>query len=211
MSILEEVLDVDLPNVLFDFYSEVKPISRQSYSIQTLKSIRAALDRYFKKTRGIDVVADKRFVKTNKMFKSVTVKAKQQGKGVVKPTCPIEQDDLKVIMDYFSYNHMQKPEPKILQRTLLFYMIYFFYRRGRENLYDMNKDTFRLIQEPDGSEDVVHFMDELDKTMVLMTSNKQMKAKYSQCQVLISFYFIKSKIKCNKEQPKYQASISTFK
>ena len=53
--------------------------------------------------------------------------------------------------------------PKGLQQQVIFNIIYFFCRRGRENLYSMIQDTFKIIVELDGTEFIVHANDELDK------------------------------------------------
>ena len=160
---MKELLDADLPSILKDFYTGVKPINGELYSIQTLKCIRAALNRYFKSHRNIDILKDSRFVEINEMFQSITVEAKKSGKGAVKSTKPIAPEELQIINQYFKHNHMVKPQPKILQRTLLFYIIYFFCHRGRENLYQMEKDWFNLITEYDGKQYVIQQKDEHEK------------------------------------------------
>ena len=50
---LEAIPDVDLSNILYDFYSEVKPKKEDNYSVQTLKCIRAGLNRHFRKERAL--------------------------------------------------------------------------------------------------------------------------------------------------------------
>ena len=135
--ILEEILDADLPNELYEFYTCAKPIKGETYAIQTLKCICACLNRYFKTTRNIDIIRDTRFTKANEMFKSVTVEAKAKGKGVINSTKPIAHEDLQIISTYFKHPHVTRPDPKILCRSVLFFVIYYFCRRGQENLYIM--------------------------------------------------------------------------
>ena len=64
---------------------------------------------------------------------------------------------------YFNVDHMLKPEPKILQHTVQFFLMYFFCRRGQENIYEMTKDHFKIVVEPKGDEYVVQAVDEKDK------------------------------------------------
>ena len=52
--------------------------------------------------------------------------------------------------------------PKVLQQAVLFQIIYYFARRGRENLYDMRSDHFKVSWE-NGSRFVEIAVDELDK------------------------------------------------
>ena len=84
----------------------------------------------------------------------------------------ISEIDLERIAEYFCYDHMSKPDPRRLQQNLIFYIIYFFCQRGRENLYDMKRNTFKLVVEPDGLESVVQDQDEIDKNHNFEDSTK---------------------------------------
>ena len=137
-----------------------------------MKCIRAALDRYFQKERGIDIVKDENFIRANEMFKAVCVESKKAGKGVKKSFPPISQIDLERIAEYFCHDHMTKPDPRHLQQNMIFYIIYFFCRRGQENLYEMTKDTFKLITENDGTEYIIQDSDEIDKNHGFEDSTK---------------------------------------
>ena len=97
------------------------------------------------------------------MFNGVQVKAKKEGKGVVRSTPHISDTDLIKIGIYFDVDHMKEPKPYILQHTVQFYLMYFFCRRGQENLYDLTKDHFKVITEPDGTQYVIQSIDEKDK------------------------------------------------
>ena len=118
---------------------------------------------FFKPNRGIDIILDIEFTRANKMFKGVLVQSKKSGKGVKKSYPKITSDDKKKISDYFADDYLNKPDPKKLQRNLLFYIVYFFCRCGRENLYDMKVNTFWVVVETDGSEYVIQNIDEADK------------------------------------------------
>ena len=78
---------------------------------------------------------------------------------------------------------MNAPEPKRLQQQVIFYIIYFFCRRGRENLYDMQQDTFTVITNPDGNQMVIQNIDEVEKIMVLMILYRPMKEECTQLEV----------------------------
>ena len=72
---------------------------------------------------------------------------------------------------------MQKPDPRHLQQNMIFYVIYFFCRRGRENLYPMTKETFKLVTNPDGSEYVIQQTDEIDKNHGIEDTHKTKEGK----------------------------------
>ena len=58
---------VDLNKILLDYYCSVQPQKNsekidEKYSVQSMKCMQAALNRYFRTTRGIDIVNDQEFV-----------------------------------------------------------------------------------------------------------------------------------------------------
>ena len=160
---LKDIADEQLPKILIDFYCEMKPQKEDKYATQSMKCKRAAMNRHFKAERSLDIIKNPMFVRTNEMFKGVLVDAKKSGKGVKRSYPKIMSKDLQASSAYFDVDHMNNPNPKILQQHLLFYVIYFFCRHGRENLYQMRKDTFKVIVEPDGTEYVIQNIDKADK------------------------------------------------
>ena len=97
------------------------------------------------------------------MFKAVQVDAKKKGLGSRKKYPPISEIDLERIAEYFCHDHITAPDPKRLQQNMIFYIIYFFCRRGHENLYEMTQDTYKLITENNGIQYVIQAVDEMDK------------------------------------------------
>ena len=160
---IDELNSVQLNKILYDFYSEVQPQKKNGYCVQSMKCMRSGLNRHFRKQMGIDITKDNDFVQANEMFKAVCVEAKRNGLGVKRSTPKISSIDLERIAEYFTYDHMNSPDPRRLQQNIIFYIIYYFCRRGRENLYAMTKDTFQVVCEPNGTEYVIQMIDELDK------------------------------------------------
>ena len=162
---VDAIMPDQLGEVLYDYYCAVQPQrgDDDQYCVQTLKCLRAALNRFFRKERGFDIVKDSEFIRSNEMFKAMCVDAKKNGKGVKKSYPPISQIDLERIAEYFCHDHMNQPNPRKLQQNLIFYIVYFFCWRGRENLYQMKQNTFQIIVQPDGVEYVVQHVDEMDK------------------------------------------------
>ena len=162
---LDDIIDdrSTLASILYNLYAAIKPQKSEDYSVQSLKCIRSGLARHFRGVTGVDIIKDCEFVKANEMFRAVTVNSKKKGKGV-RPSYPtITPIDMERIVEYFNYDHVTKPDPKRLQKHLLFYIVYYFCRRGRENLYTMTKETFKKIVEEDRTEYLIQAIDELDK------------------------------------------------
>ena len=76
---IEALTSDQLNNILFDDYSAIRPQISDQYSSQTMKCHHSALNRYFKKEKGIDIAKDSQFVKTHEMFKAILVEAKRKG------------------------------------------------------------------------------------------------------------------------------------
>ena len=156
--------DDQLPNILTKFYTDTRSsLTGERFKTGSLKVIRAGLNRHFKVTRSIDIVADEPFRRADLVFEGVQVKAKKEGKGMTKPTPHISPEDLGWLGEYFYVDHVTSPHPKKLQQTVVFYIMYFFCKRGQENLYVMKKNLFEVVIETDGSEYVRQAVDEKDK------------------------------------------------
>ena len=100
-------IDLELPaSTLRSYYVELRPQNDENYSVQSLKFKRAALNRFFKPNRGIDIILDTEFTRANKMFKGVLVQYKKSGKGV-KHSYPkiIPEDMNKIILHMTTWIH----------------------------------------------------------------------------------------------------------
>ena len=77
---IESLDPPQLNGILLDYYCAIQPQNSkqddEQYSVQTMKCMRAALNRYFRKNRGFDIVKDPDFVRANEMFKAVCVESK---------------------------------------------------------------------------------------------------------------------------------------
>lgn len=161
---LEDMETKDLPDMLENFYIELRKADCQGeYKTSTLKCIRAALNRYFKEERSLDILNDQRFIRCNEMFTGVTRKAKLEGRGETESMPPIEPEDLQLISEYFQRNMDGPANPQKLQEIVLFNIIYYMGRCRRQNLQPMTKATLQLAQDPDGKTYIYQAKKELDK------------------------------------------------
>ena len=147
---IDDIGTEELPSLLYEFYCDVQyksydssePEKSEKYKNTSMKSIRGAINRYMKNSRGIDIMKDVRFTRSNEMFKAVTKENKKQGKGNIEHKAIICDDDMKVIDDYFK--GYMKPSAAILQEICIFNVLFYGCRRGRENLAAMTKETFEV-------------------------------------------------------------------
>ena len=111
----------------------------------------------------IDIIADGPFMKSNMMFKAVQVEGKKEGRGVRKSTPPITETDMTKLAAYFNNDHVVRPNPRLLQKNVIFNIIYYLCHCGQENLHQMTKDWFEIIGEPNGDKYITQVRDEFDK------------------------------------------------
>ena len=84
-------------DILYEYYSAIKPGKEDDYCVQSLKSIRAGINRYFRKNLGVDIAKDAMFVTTYEIFKEM-VEFKYSDKGLKHPIPPFRQTDLYNLM-----------------------------------------------------------------------------------------------------------------
>ena len=151
--------------ILKIFYSEIKSVKTKDghYSNSSLKTMRVALNRYFKQTRSLDIISNPLFFKANNLFGGVQHINKEEGQGTVKHKNPIFPEDLEKLHQYFIQRFAEPPNAYILQQFCLFNIIYYMGQRGRENLCHMKKDLFAIDTDPDGHRYIFQALDESDK------------------------------------------------
>ena len=104
-----------------------------------------------------------RFTQCNEMFQGITSTLYKIGKGPTKSYEEITPEDLHRIQQYFQHDIMNKPDPKKLQRCVLFNILYYFCQCGRENLNTMKINTFQTDIDSDGKQFVIQSTHEQDK------------------------------------------------
>lgn len=140
---IEATPDAELPNLLERFYTDLCQKNGERYKLQSLKCIRAGLNRYFKEECSIDIISDVRFHKTNEMPKGVAKVTCKAGLGSTSSFPVIPDEDMICLGDYFyqDFDNATEVNPKKLQQAVLFSLMYFTCRHGRENLHDMKPET----------------------------------------------------------------------
>ena len=159
-----EIEDNELPAILEQFYMDLQKCDGDFYKLQSLKCIHAGINRKTKECRNLDIISDVHFSSANEVFKGVTKRSCVNGKGSTKSYKVISEGDLERLAEFFDHNIMNHPDPRKLQRCVIFYIIYFFGWRGRENLYEMQIDKFDIATDADGKQYVFQAIDEFDKT-----------------------------------------------
>lgn len=92
---------------------------------------------------------DSEFVSSNKMFKAVLKKAKEEGCDTTKHYPNITENDLEKIRNEEAFSHNSPVE---IQQKVWFDIQLHFARRGRENVRDFKASSFAFKQDDRGQE-----------------------------------------------------------
>ena len=151
----------ELAQTLKTICVEARKKEGSSYSMGTLKTLRFGLDRYFKSTRGIEIINDVEFNEANKVFTAQCIQLKKDGQAKVQHKPPILDDDLKKLYESGVFN---SDHSKTLQNKVFFEIMLCFCRRGRQNLRQLKKANFEVHTDATGAKFVSKVRDELTKT-----------------------------------------------
>jgi len=99
---------------------------------------------WLKNDSKIDILNDPVFETSNTIFANYTKSLKDKGKGSVTHYPVISPNDLKKVP-----HTLDKNNPQELQLLTWFYIMFYFCRRGRENLCNMKKEDL-IFYETDG-------------------------------------------------------------
>ncbi len=77
----------------------------------------------------------------------------------------IPDEDMIKLGDFFEQNFDGTTEisPRKLQQAVMFMIMYFTCHRGRENLYEMTPEMYKVYTDPTGRKYVAQAIDEMDK------------------------------------------------
>ena len=174
---LQSLSNDELSDVLGNFYCEAKKKNvpyldtndenekerNESYKTTSLRAAWGAFTRYFKDSRSIDIRIHPAFLKSNEIFIGQTRVNKEKGLGNISNKPPIEDQDMKKLDRYFREIMAGPPNARGLLQIVVFHIIYYLCRRGRENLRNMQKSTFAIGVDADGRRYIYQKTDEADK------------------------------------------------
>ncbi|KAL5015909.1 hypothetical protein ScPMuIL_005498 [Solemya velum] len=192
-----------LNSSLKSFYVGARKTDGTHYKKTALQNIRYGLKRYLKEKRKIDILSDSAFTESNEVFKAVAVNLKKRGLGTVEHHPPIAECDLKKLYSgdtpVFDIN-----TPYGLQRKVWFDLTLYLCRRGRENLREMKKETFKVAVDDSGRKFVYQNIEEMDKNHRAdnenaVTEGRMYKIQGSPCCPVTSFEKYIAKLNPNRD------------
>ena len=113
--------------------------------------------RYFLEFAKIDILGHD-FADANTVFENTSRLVKTTGKGETNHHPEIESEDLAKLFNMFDINN-----PTGLQEIVWFNTMFYFIRRGRENMRAMTKHSFAIGIDATGRDFIYQVQGELDK------------------------------------------------
>ena len=149
----------DLDSALKAFYANARTVKGELYKLSSYTQLKYGLTKYLL-SKDVDISSEL-FHKSNETFKAMRKELTRNGKGDVKHRNPISEVDLAKLYDHklaFSSS-----TPFGLQQKVLFEIILYTCRRGRENLHGMTREFYGIFRDEYDQEFIQQKVSELDK------------------------------------------------
>lgn len=136
------------------FYAAVRQKDGKQFKVSSLRSIRAAIDRYLRQppiNKPWSIVGDKEFNTANKILNAICKKNAKEGTvGNVVHKQPINKEQIQHLFETGQLGTHDTTDPATLLRTAWFYLTLYFGKRGRENQRKLTKNMLILRTTPQG-------------------------------------------------------------
>lgn len=157
-SVADAIHSDKLDDLLEEFFCTIRKNDGGKMKVGSLQALRYALNRRFKTEFNRDITNKSTFPKSSKMMLGVVVDLKKEGLGATKHFDKIADKDLETI-----FTKLDQTVPQQLQWLLFILIQLFFCRRGRENIENFSKSTFKVSRDSDGQHFLYQEEDELNK------------------------------------------------
>ena len=147
---------------LAKFFWKAKKKDGKKYKAGALQTLRNGLRRHYLEQLGVDIVNDKAFSYSTKVFKASVVDLRRQGLGTVQHHPAITKADMAKLYSGNTFV-FDIHTPNGLLNKVWFEILYYLCRRGQENLRTMTKETFQLAIDSTGNRYIFQKVDEMDK------------------------------------------------
>ena len=151
---LEEMSKEELNNCLQVFYAAIKQKDGKDFKVTSLRTIRAAIERFLKEppiNKPWSIVGDPAFEKANKVLNAISKRNALEGRAeAVKHKQPITKEQIEHLFTTEQLGNYNTENPGQLLRTSWFYITLYFGKRGRENQRRLTSNMLVLRSTPQG-------------------------------------------------------------
>jgi hypothetical protein len=155
-SYITEMSEVELNACLKVFYTSARQNNGSYYKRTTMKTIRAAIDRFLRSppnNKGYSIIADPTFSEANRVLDAFVKDLRKTGKiaGLVHKR-PITPEQIKLLFNNGELGPADSTDAAQLLRTVWFYLGFYLGRRGRENQRQLKPTMLVLRSTAEGKQ-----------------------------------------------------------
>ena len=142
---LEDVKNAkkDIKKEKLQIFCKAKKKDGKKYRASAQQTLPSGLRRHFLERLGVDIVNDKAFSYSTKVFKTSVVDLRRQGLGTIQHHPALTKTDMTKLYsgDTFIFD-IHTPNGLLIK--VYFDILYYLCRKGQENLLKMTKETFQF-------------------------------------------------------------------
>ena len=101
---------------------------KKNYKNTSMRAIRAAIGRYYKEKRSIDIISGEPFIRVNSVFIGILQLNKESGLGNIESKPELSDLDISTLTMYFKATMSGPPDPKKLQDIVIFNILFYMCR-----------------------------------------------------------------------------------
>ncbi|CAH3045091.1 unnamed protein product, partial [Porites lobata] len=146
----------ELNDCLKSFYTSARKQDGSYYKTSSMKSIRAAIDRFLRSPphcKQFSIIGDPAFTEANQVLDAFVKNLRKTGKiADVVHKKPITKQQIQRLYECGELGPANSTNPAQLQRTVWFCLVLYFGQRGRENQSQMKSNMLVFRKTPQGKE-----------------------------------------------------------
>ena len=148
---LNEFTKEELVNILRRFYVEARSHDGKYYSRNSMRAIRAGLDRFLnKENTNFSIITDREFKPANDALNAHLVELAREGKiSSTKHKPALIPQDVEI---FYEKKQLGLETPESLMQTAWFNIMLHFGKRGRENMREMTAEDIQFHKSSSGLE-----------------------------------------------------------
>ena len=145
----EKLEETELDSLLSRYYLGARTTGGNLYKVSSIMNFKHSLKRYLQSPpylKTFDTCKDEAFRASNQAFSVAVSELKSQGKGSTDHHPCINDNDRQKL---YNSIYLNTRTPTGFFNKVQFDIRLYFFRRGNENMAEMNKDTFVIRNDPD--------------------------------------------------------------
>ena len=151
-----EMSKQEFNDCLKSFYTSARKQDGSYYKTSSMKSIRAAIDRFLRSPphcKQFSIIGGPAFTEANQVLDAFVKDLRKTGKvaGVAHKK-PITKQQIQRLYECGELGPANSTSPAQLQRTVWFYLVLYFGQRGRENQRQIKSSMLVFRKTPEGKE-----------------------------------------------------------